>query len=57
MGLPKSALRTFRWLTIKAYLVTLMPWLALNSMIARLTEYRLSWVKMPANMGGMPIAV
>ena len=26
-------------------------------MIARLMEYRLSWVRMPANMGGIPMAV
>ena len=57
MGLFRPMARTLRWLTIRAYLVTLMPWLALISMMAKLMEYRDSWVRMPARMGGMPMAV
>ena len=57
IGLDRLSSRTFRWLTISAYLVTLIPWLALKPMMARLMEYRESWVSMPARIGGMPITV
>ena len=57
IGLSRLSVRTFRWLTISGYFVTLMPWLALKSITARFSEYSESWVNMPAKIAGMPIAV
>ena len=39
------------------YFVTLTAWLALPCMMVRLMEYSDSCVRMPARMGGMPMAV
>ena len=57
IGLSMLRVRTFRWLTISWYLVTLIPWLALKSITARFSEYSDSWVRMPARMAGMPMPV
>ena len=53
-GLRADSSFTNRWDTTRLYLSTEMGWLDLLPMIRRFTEYRASWVRMPARMAGMP---
>ena len=50
----RESSRTYRWETSRSYLSTLMGRLALPPIIRRFTEYRASWVRIPARMAGMP---
>ena len=43
--------------TSKSYLSTPTAWLELLPRILKLTEYRPSWVSIPASMAGMPMDV
>ena len=55
-GLCRANSLTQRREISRSYLSTLMDWLDLP-MIFRLTEYRASWVRIPARIAGMPMKV
>ena len=56
MGLSRLRDRTLCWSTSRSYCRELTGRLACP-MIRRFTEYRASWVRIPARMAGMPQAV